>query len=126
MSNELSKAMELGEAYIEGLNRGIKRALKGYQFYRFPGMAKLENFTNTQQANYVCKEAIEAVEACSIMNTFEPSTKDWLTARHDYGMELMDVIHAAETALRIEFPAEEIAQLWDNVVEKNNARGYYG
>lgn len=46
--------------------------------------------------------------------------------RMDYGIELMDVIHSAETALRMEFTDQEIAQLQDSVIEKNRARGYYG
>ena len=41
-------------------------------------------------------------------------------------MELMDVIHAAETALRMEFSYEEVEALRDRVEEKNRKRGYYG
>ena len=42
-----------------------------------------------------------------------------------YGMELMDVIHAAETALRMEFSEDEAAELQSAVIGKNGKRGYY-
>ncbi len=37
----------------------------------------------------------------------------------------MDVIHAAETALRMEFSDAEVNGLRDAVKEKNRKRGYY-
>ena len=40
-------------------------------------------------------------------------------------MELMDVIHAAETALRMEFDDAEVDGLREAVEEKNRERGYY-
>lgn len=41
--------------------------------------------------------------------------------------ELMDVIHAAETALRLlPFDELELDRIKRGVVEKNDARGYYG
>lgn len=47
-------------------------------------------------------------------------------ARDAYGMELMDVIHAAETALRMKFDDSEVDQLRAAVEAKNRERGYYG
>lgn len=91
-------------------------------FYRFPAMAKLNEWSNEQQANYVLSEAEEAKSAQSFMDYGEGSGE---SDRMDYGMELMDVIHSAETALRMEFTNQEIAQLQDSVIEKNRARGYY-
>lgn len=46
--------------------------------------------------------------------------------RTAYGMELMDAIHAAETALRMEFSDAEVVGLQLKVIEKNRKRGYYG
>ena len=43
-----------------------------------------------------------------------------------YGMELMDVIHAAGTALRMEFADHEVETLHGCVERKNRERGYYG
>lgn len=40
-------------------------------------------------------------------------------------MELMDVIHAAETALRMDFGEEEAEELRRKVIGKNENRGYY-
>lgn len=41
--------------------------------------------------------------------------------------ELMDVIHAAETALRLlPFDESELDRIKRGVVEKNDRRGYYG
>ena len=45
--------------------------------------------------------------------------------RTAYGMELMDVIHAAETALRMELTDAEVDGLSEAVEEKNRRRGYY-
>lgn len=41
------------------------------------------------------------------------------------GMELLDIIHAVETALRMEYTEEEIEELKAKVIEKNANRGYY-
>lgn len=42
------------------------------------------------------------------------------------GMELLDIIHAVETALRMEFEDSEVEELRAKVIEKNGRRGYYG
>lgn len=41
------------------------------------------------------------------------------------GMELLDIIHATETALRIEYTQEEVEELRAKVIEKNARRNYY-
>lgn len=82
-------------------------------FYRFPAIAKMGDFNNLQQAIYICGEAAEAIDASL--------NKD----RREYGIELMDIIHATETALRMEFSLEEVNELRDAVEKKNRDRGYY-
>lgn len=89
-------------------------------FYRFPAMAKLDTFTNMQQADYICGEAEEVRIALADMNA---STYD--SKRTAYGNELMDVIHSAETALRMEFDDDEVDILAELVKQKNRKRGYY-
>lgn len=99
-------------------------------FYRFPAMARLGEWTNEEQAEKVWDEAAEA------FNSLRDGLWDYNTGerrdgmsdadRTAYGMELMDVIHAAETALRMELSDEEVDALRDAVIEKNRERGYYG
>lgn len=98
-------------------------------FYRFPAMAKLGEFTNKEQAE---KVRDEATEACSALrdglwdyNTGTRRKEMSDSDRTAYGMELMDVIHAAETAMRMEFSDEEVASLHIATVAKNLKRGYY-
>ena len=90
------------------------------EFYRFPAMEKLDEWTNQQQIDKVLSEYREAAKAEVIYRCGEP---EW---RMSYGMELMDIIHATETALRIEFTDEEVERLRDEVEKKNRDRGYYG
>lgn len=98
-------------------------------FYRFPAMAKLGEWTNEEQAE---KVRDEATEACSALrdglwdyNTGTRRKEMSDSDRTAYGMELMDVIHAAETAMRMEFSDEEVASLHIATVAKNLKRGYY-
>ena len=104
-------------------------------FYRFPAMAKLGEWTNIKQLEKVIEEVGEAHDALEAMyNQFrwafttqdEADLKMADRARNAYGMELMDVIHAAETALRMEFEPCEVDELRDTVEAKNRERGYYG
>lgn len=96
-------------------------------FYRFPAMAKLGERTNEQQAEKVRSESLEA---CNALWDYDMGARfgkpDAPKRRTAYGIELMDVIHAAETALRMEFGDEEVDALRDAVEEKNRKRGYYG
>lgn len=94
-------------------------------FYRFPAMAKLGEWTNGDQVLQIMDEAEEAVSAYSFW-CYGSGSGDKDADRGAYGMELMDVIHATETALRMEFTPEEVNELRDAVEEKNRKRGYYG
>jgi galactose-1-phosphate uridylyltransferase len=98
-------------------------------FYRFPAMAKLGEFTNEEQAEKVWDEATEAFNALlDSLWDYDTGTRREEMSDSDrtaYGMELMDVIHAAETALRIEFSDEEVESLKDAVIVKNYNRRYY-
>lgn len=96
------------------------------EFYRFPAMAGLGERDNEQQVE---KLRSESLEACGALWDYDmgvrfgkPNAPERRTA---YGMELMDVIHAAETALRMEFGDDEVAELRDAVEAKNRKRGYY-
>ncbi len=102
-------------------------------FYRFPAMARLEERTNQEQLAYIGYELAEAHEAyktweatCGIPGSVQRVCgTDAPARRWDYGMELMDVIHAAETALRMEFSDDEARDLRTEVERKNRERGYY-
>ena len=96
-------------------------------FYRFPAMAKLDEWTNGEQMTAIIKERREADEALEILEAVSPYTapEDIALRRREYGMELIDIIHATETALRMEFTDEEVAELRDAVEKKNRDRGYY-
>ena len=103
-------------------------------FYRFPAMAKLGELTNEQQASKMLDECAEAEKALFVYETvaldeIETGHVDCISdssvARTAYGMELMDVIHAAETALRMEFSDVEVDELRAEVEDKNRKRGYY-
>lgn len=94
------------------------------KFYRFPAMAKLGEFTNQEQAHYIQDESDEAYSAL-VFWTYGNGSHDHEADRMAYGMELLDVIHATETALRMEFADEEVEELQRRVIEKNQTRGYY-
>lgn len=98
-------------------------------FYRFPAMAKLGEWTNEQQAEKVRDEAAEAFNALrdGLWDYDAGKRREEMSEadRTAYSMELMDVIHAAETALRMEFDDAEVDGLREAVEEKNRERGYY-
>lgn len=103
-------------------------------FYRFPAMAKLGEFTTIQHVNYIAQEVREAIDAALKMQSSYDHASNTLVRedfaeadndRFEYGKELMDVIHSAETALRIAFDDSEVDGLRDAVEEKNRKRGYY-
>ena len=81
--------------------------------YRFPAIKNYNAFTNTEQLKYIEGELREAYSA------------NYDKERQAYGMELLDVIHATETALRMEFSEQEVEELAAKVREKNAKRGYY-
>ena len=82
--------------------------------YRFPAIAEPEPFG--PQLQHVKDEATEAIEA--YYEELPPA---------EVATELMDVIHAAETALRqLKMSDSELASVRMGVVVKNERRGYYG
>ena len=98
------------------------------EFYRFPAMAKLDERDIGDQVNKIRQEVEEADEAGCLVARISSYTapEDILLRRTQYGIELMDVIHSTETALRMEFSEEEVKQIREAVVDKNRKRGYYG
>lgn len=81
--------------------------------YQFPAIAEPEPFG--LQLQHVRDEATEAVQAY-----YEELPPE------EVAMELMDVIHAAETALRqLGMSDSELASVRMGVVVKNERRGYY-
>lgn len=104
-------------------------------FYRFPAMADLKDFTIIQQVNYIAQEVREAIDAALKMQSSYDHASNTLVREYfdeagndrcEYGKELMDIIHAAETALRMGFSDEQVDRLCELVIEKNATRGYYG
>lgn len=85
-------------------------------FYRFPAMAKLDEWTLNEQAKKVIEEAEELMTAQCSGNTY-----------YEADFEAMDTIHSAENYLRMRGHTEEtLEKLRDLTVEKNRRRGYYG
>lgn len=104
-------------------------------FYRFPPMAKLCELTSKQQLRKLSGEVNEVFLERNKMAYFRKAAVErdsadafacYMDHRDAYGMELMDVIHAAETALRMEFSEAEVEMLRDAVERKNREMGYYG
>lgn len=89
--------------------------------YRFPAIDGLDGFTIDCQLRYIDEELREASRAINHVGS-ETNTS---CSRESYGMELMDIIHATETALRMEFTDDEVEELRAKVIEKNAKRGYY-
>lgn len=94
------------------------------EFYRFPAMAKLDEWSIEEQAKKILDEAEEANSAKSFW-LYGNGSGDHDADRAAYGMELMDVIHSTETALRMEFSEKEVKSLREAVENKNRSRGYY-
>lgn len=97
-------------------------------FYRFPAMAKLGEFTEEEQLKHMQSEATEAVMQYArwyLTTTIKVDRDLVRIERNKFGMELMDYIHSGETALRMLFTDEEVEELRNAVIEKNRARGYY-
>ena len=98
-------------------------------FYRFPAMADLGDWEADQQMCKIISERREADEALEKYLAYQrKDDPDYMVEhrlRKAYGMELMDLIHAVETALRIEFFDGEVEQLHAAVEKKNRERGYY-
>lgn len=97
-------------------------------FYRFPAMAVSDGYSRLDQFGKLIEEVSEVESArrtLSLADDFCDDRGEIERYREAYGMELMDVIHAAETALRMEFNDAEVDDLRDAVEDKNRKRGYY-
>lgn len=97
-------------------------------FYRFPAIAASDGFSRLDQFGKLIEEVSEVESArrtLSLADDFCDDCGEIERYRTAYGMELMDVIHAAETALRMEFSDAEVDGLREAVEEKNRKRGYY-
>lgn len=86
-----------------------------WQFPPCPQWIPSNGYERSMQVAAIMREADEACIA------FEPEWKDGLLS---YAMELMDVIHACETALR-EFEPRQLDAIKALVIRKNDDRGYY-
>lgn len=84
------------------------------EFYRFPAIKGLEEFDNSEQLEKIGSEVEESRDA-------------YFGAPNGvaFGIELMDVIHAAETALRMNFTDEEVENMYQLTISKNRKKGYY-
>ena len=115
---------------------GVRHAERGEAmngFYRFPEIRHRNKVGSRKQLAKVleeCSEACDAHNDWSIETALHCSggwaLENVVEARDAYGMELMDVIHAAETVLRMEFSETEVEMLRDAVERKNREMGYYG
>lgn len=82
--------------------------------------------------NQACKIAEEAREVACAARFYKAHDEDAFDAREQarlvnyIAMETMDVIHAAETMLRMLDGLVDVDGLREEVVRKNRARGYYG
>lgn len=98
-------------------------------FYKFPAMALPDGHSRIDQMGKLFSETDEVDKArreLALAYDFCDDRDEIEMYRTAYGMELMDVIHATETALRMEFGDDEVIALQLKVVEKNRRRGYYG
>lgn len=89
-------------------------------------MAKLDEYTAQEQLICIQKELREAMVALKELQLSLATGTAILSDVEAYGMELLDVMHATETALRMSFEEEDVVKLQMHVIEKNRKRGYYG
>lgn len=97
-------------------------------FYRFPAIAASDGFSRLDQFGKLIEEVSEVEAARNVLDLaydFCDDRDEIEMYRTAYGMELMDVIHAAETALRMEFSENEVDNLKIATIVKNIKRGYY-
>lgn len=81
--------------------------------------------------NQACKIAEEARDVVCVARFYKARDDDAFDAReqarlvNEIAMETMDVIHAAETMLRMLDGLVDVDALREEVVRKNRQRGYY-
>lgn len=97
--------------------------------YTFPPMKGLEYFYRNVQLHQIRGELREAFDALKDYELkeeeYDEELEDILATREAFGMELLDIIHATETLLRMEFTAPEVEELIIKVIRKNADRNYY-
>ena len=89
--------------------------------YRFPAF-KVDDDMNLR--SQIDKIKTELREAKSAEIRYRCNGKEGIE-KTALGMELLDIIHATETALRMEYTEEEVEDLRNKVIVKNQARNYY-
>lgn len=87
--------------------------------YRFPAYAN-ENVALKDQLDKIKGELREA--KCAEIRYMCLNEAD---DRMELCMELLDIIHATETALRAEYTEDEVEEARAKVIEKNARRMYY-
>lgn len=87
--------------------------------YRFPAMVTDNNLRDQMQ-----KILTELKEAKSAEIRYRCGGREE-TEKLALLMELLDIIHATETAIRIEYTEDEVEIGRQKVIEKNARRGYY-
>lgn len=114
----LYSCSEMLEILMTRMQDELSKARAGYRFPAFTG----KEFTTYDQALKIAEEQREAWVACLRWRD-EPSDRN---LRHNYLIELIDLIHAIETALHHEgVTLDELESLVDEVYYKNKERGYY-
>lgn len=98
--------------------------------YQFPRMKDTDKWDIYDQFAKIKEEVNEAEYACGTYGYVQLTTgyasPNAEIARDEYLMELVDIIHCVETALRIEDVTEdEYEEIKRLVIEKNRKRGYY-
>lgn len=98
-------------------------------FYRFP---KIESQGHSKQLRKIGEELSESVDAyvdwctTSLGHYLGKETDEKLAeSRQQFGIEVLDIIHACETLLRSEFTDVEAVTLRLMCEKKNRDRGYY-
>lgn len=98
--------------------------------YQFPRMKDTAKWGIYEQFDKIKEEVNEAERACGTYGYVQLATgyasPNAELARNGYLMELVDIIHCVETALRIEdVTDDEYEEIKRLVIEKNRKRGYY-
>lgn len=98
--------------------------MAGDSLYKFPEITGLRMMVPLQCLDKITEEATEACEAyLSYLRAEDEEAKE--RARRNYGMGLIDLAHAAESAIRNGFNDREVEMLMKDCIEKNRARGCY-
>lgn len=95
--------------------------------YNFPPCSCASPYLLNQSAK-IAEEAREvsfAVRLCKAHDQDAFDAREQARLVNDIAMETMDVIHAAETMLRMLDGLVDLDGIRDAVIRKNRARGYY-